>query len=319
MLSVIYGIATGALTADPSAVAPAQGRFSGGAGDPNFFAAAIVAGIMLAMVLFVTARRGGERSLAAGCVGLLALALAASQSRGGMIAGVVLVLAALVLFKRQRAWVLAFVAVVAAVIAAWFSVSPSAWERIQDVDNGGSGRTDLWTLSWRAFEDNPITGVGLFNYSAAAPDYTDESGALSRIDLLMRHEHEVVHNAYLQVLSDTGVVGLVLFLTVIGASVAAAVRAARRFEALGDRAMETISRGVVAATVGVLAASFFISNEVDKRLWVLLAVGPALLAVASRQAGPGSLRPAAQRPVTSLAARSARDTLSANRRRSSPL
>ncbi len=34
--------------------------------------------------------------------------------------------------------------------------------------------------------------------------------------------------------------------------------------------------------IGFLTASFFISDSTDKRLWIVLAMGPALLGVAQR-------------------------------------
>jgi len=52
--------------------------------------------------------------------------------------------------------------------------------------------------------------------------------------------------------------------------------------------MEALTRGLVVALAGILSASFFISAESNKVLWLLLAMGPALLAVArsAEQAPP---------------------------------
>ncbi|MGH3994209.1 MAG: hypothetical protein ACRDSN_17320, partial [Pseudonocardiaceae bacterium] len=59
--------------------------------------------------------------------------------------------------------------------------------------------------------------------------------------------------------------------------------AGRRFEALGRADLEALARAVLVGAIGMLAASFFISAGVDKRLWILLALGPALLAVAEAE------------------------------------
>jgi hypothetical protein len=48
--------------------------------------------------------------------------------------------------------------------------------------------------------------------------------------------------------------------------------------------MELLSRGLLVALAGVLAADFFISEEFSKQLWFLLGLGPALLGVAAAQA-----------------------------------
>jgi hypothetical protein len=44
--------------------------------------------------------------------------------------------------------------------------------------------------------------------------------------------------------------------------------------------MEVMSRALVIALVGTLAADFFISEEFSKQLWLLLALGPAFLGIA---------------------------------------
>jgi len=90
----------------------------------------------------------------------------------------------------------------------------------------------------------------------------------------------VTHNVYLQQLAETGIVGLALLLVVCAACAAGAQIAAGRFEAAGDRAMAALARASTVAMIGLLAASFFISNSTDKRLWIVLALGPALLAAA---------------------------------------
>jgi hypothetical protein len=48
----------------------------------------------------------------------------------------------------------------------------------------------------------------------------------------------------------------------------------------GDERMELATRAVLVALLGILAADFFISGIYSKQLWLLLALGPALLAVA---------------------------------------
>ena len=59
--------------------------------------------------------------------------------------------------------------------------------------------------------------------------------------------------------------------------------------------MEIMARGSVVAMMGVLAANFFISQDSGKVLWLLLALGPALLGVAhvAERDGYGAERSAA--------------------------
>ena len=128
--------------------------------------------------------------------------------------------------------------------------------------------------------DHPVAGVGLAGFPTEAKNYVREPGNLQFVRLIVDQPH-VTHNVYLQQLAETGIVGLALLLAVIGACLAAAERAARRFEALGERALATLARAVGRRDVGFLTASLFISNSTDKRLWIVLALGPALLGAAS--------------------------------------
>jgi hypothetical protein len=47
-----------------------------------------------------------------------------------------------------------------------------------------------------------------------------------------------------------------------------------------------LGRALVIALVGMLAADFFASEQYSKQLWLLLALGPALLALAQRVPDP---------------------------------
>jgi hypothetical protein len=49
-----------------------------------------------------------------------------------------------------------------------------------------------------------------------------------------------------------------------------------------------LARAVLVAAISMLIAAFFLSAAVDGRMWVLLALGPALLGIASRLPEGGS-------------------------------
>jgi O-antigen ligase len=110
-------------------------------------------------------------------------------------------------------------------------------------------------------------------------------GELTFVNFIAERPH-VVHNVYLQTLVEVGLIGLGLFLAVIVASLAAAMRAARRFEARGDFVMSAFARSVFVALLAALVASFFISNGNGFQIWVLLAFGPMLLRLVRRQEDP---------------------------------
>ena len=173
------------------------------------------------------------------------------------------------------------------------ATTPGALERVTTLDNGGNGRTELWTIAWKMSGDNPVVGVGLNQFREQSMDYVREPGNLEFVELIVESPH-IVHNAYLQMLAETGVVGLVLFLTVLALCLGASIRALRLAREADRRDLTALAQGVVVAQAGFLAAMFFLSIGNDFRLWLLLGLGPALLAAvqtSTRPAGPvASLR-----------------------------
>src|SRR4051794_21370729 len=284
LLSIVAGLATSGLNTSATAIDTAsqgEGRFAGGAGDPNFLAAGLVPAIALTAGLATTTRNVIARWALVVAAAILTIGLAATESRGGLVAAAVMLIAAVVFYKRRRAQVLLFFAVALSVGAVWFTTSPSAWHRVTNFDGGGNGRSDLWSVAWQADKDHPILGVGLNNFRVVSADYVRKPGTLHFVDLIAEKPH-VVHNMYLQMFTETGIVGVGAFLFFILACLGAAYRAARRFDELGELALGSLSRAVLVATLGMLTASFFISSAGDFRLWILLAFSPALLALAMR-------------------------------------
>ena len=277
VLGVLTGVATGRVEAgDP--------RLEGGAGDPNFLAAGLVPAIVLAAGIMVAVKSPLVRLGSLVSILVCAYGVAASQSRGGALAFGAVAIVSLFVFRRRRIYVALACLAVVAVGAAYFASTPTAWQRISHVQNGGSGREDLWTVAWRVAKANPVLGVGLNNYEVVAKDYTRVPGTLKNVNKIAEKPH-VVHNTYLEALTETGIIGLALLLFVALNSLYCAFRAGKWFEGMGNLPMEALSRAVVVGTVGIMVAGFFVSAGVDKRLWVLFALGPATLTIARLQAG----------------------------------
>jgi O-antigen ligase len=260
-------------------------RLEGAAGDPNFLAAMIILASVLGLGLAATTRNAAFRVSLVAAIVFLAVAFVSTGSRGGFVAALVTAVAALIVMRGRRVYVVAALLVAVGVAVPALSASPETWQRLTDYDDGGTGRVDLWTVAARMAEDHPVAGVGFNNFRVAAADYVREPGALERVDFLVERPH-FVHNTYLQLLAENGVIGLALFVVFVVGCTRAAWLAAKRFEARGERAMGTLARTVVVALIAMLGASMFLSAAVDQRLWLLLALGPGLLAAARSQESP---------------------------------
>jgi O-antigen ligase len=290
VISVAIGLLDGSLVSSLHG----EARFGGDEGDPNVLAAAILPAIVLAAALLTDTRSSALRGLLLGAIALLIAGLVATESRGGAVAGVVAIVAAFVLFRGRRREVAAVAALALGVAAVTFVSSPGTWERVTSYKND-NGRADLRTVAWRMGMDEPVTGVGLNNFEVRAPDFVREPGALTYVGLIVDDPH-LVHNTYLQLFAEDGIVGLALFLGIVGGCLRAAKLAADRFGARGERQLETLARAVMVATISVLAADLSLSSATEQRLWLLLALGPVLLTVASRDRA--EVRLAGERPTT---------------------
>jgi O-antigen ligase len=233
------------------------------------------------------------RTLAVFAAAAAMAAFFSTFSRGGFVALAVVILAGCVYAGRSRP---AFVAVVIGVILVGSlslqSTTSTAVERL--TSSSTSGRADVWRVGLRMVEAHPVVGVGSGNFTVAEPHYLLVSpGAIKRGEMIL-DTPMVAHNVYLQILAETGVVGLALFLSVIALALGAAIRAVTIFRARGERSSEILGRALVVAMAGILTADFFISDQYSKQLWLLLAIGPALLALARRPpAGSAVVAPGA--------------------------
>jgi len=264
----------------------AEGRFGGGFGDPNLLAAGLVPAIALAVGLYAGSSSGVRVALI-GSIAILAAGLGASGSRGGLVAALISIVAAFALGRGRRLQLAALLATTIVFVGAFVATSsPGTWERVRSFDSGGTGRVDLWTVAWRMTEDHPLTGVGVNNFRSESSQYVFEPGSIEDVGLIVERPH-VVHNVYLQQLAETGVIGLGLFVVVIGAALAGTWRAAVGLDRAGDERGASLARALLIAQLGALSASVFLSNGYDKRIWLLLALGCAMLGIAERRASAG--------------------------------
>jgi len=295
MVLVLGAIVAGAAVAAAYAIIQPAGpegveagaRATGTIGDPNEFAAVLLVGLAVGTG-FVLGRRPGS---AIGLLSLIAVPLCAagiflSLSRGGLVAFAIVLLSGTIFAGRWRAAFSVALALIAIGGMLYFTqfASTSARERITTAGNG-TGRLSLWTVGWRMVEAHPITGVGVGNFQAVSADYALQPGELQRGDLIFSNAPKVTHNTYLELAAEMGFPGALLFIAIVLGGLASALRAAAVWASRGDRRSEALARSVFLGLVGMLAADFFISYMYSKLLWVMIAMGPAMLMLARSEGG----------------------------------
>jgi O-antigen ligase len=298
LLSVVWGLSQGAGDTGIAAADAAAGRLTGATVEANDLALLLVICTVFASALALVPRRAPvARALAVTAAAASMAAFFATFSRGGMVALAVVILAGCVYAGRSRP---AFVALVIGVVlvGAVFlqNTTSGAVQRLTSANT--SGRADIWKVGLRMVRANPIVGIGSGNYTIAEQHYLFVSpGTIQKVGYIL-DTPEPAHNIYLQVLAEMGVVGLSLFLLIIVLSVRSAVQAVTLFNASGDRAMEILGRALVLSLVGVLVADFFAPDQYSKQLWLLFALGPALLSIAKRTPATSATRPGVPMPGT---------------------
>jgi O-antigen ligase len=233
-----------------------------------------------ALALTVMSPSGALRRLAGTCFALGSLTLVLTQSRGGLVAyGAVVLVAVLYLAKsrKTRFWLLALfpiAAVIAVPIIALYSERAAHFDELTAVS-----RLVLFGAAFSMFLSSPIIGVGYGNFRELSA--TMIPGTTVLIDS---------HNLYLQLLSETGIVGLGAFLVIMVGMMRLALRQFRCPRTPFD---QVIGFGAFAAIVSVLVHGlvdflFIGSPQFGALFWLVLGllVANELLRTSSAGASP---------------------------------
>lgn len=290
-LAAVIALASGS-------TATTDDRLAGAVGDANELASLLVTGLILSFALAcVSTSVAWRAAMTASAIACLA-GIFPTLSRGALLALLGALVVWVVIGGPWRGRLLAGLIVVGAIAMLYFGFAASEAARarvttlgpstVAQTSGGGSGRDDIWRVGWRAFKDRPISGQGLGNYAEVTPAFVAQSGLLRRGDLITSSSPKAAHNTYLHILVETGLVGLAAFVAMVGVSFAAGIRAARAFALEGDRRFDFLSRSVIAALAGTLIADIFLSAQYSRVLWITIALGSALAALAGdRRVLPG--------------------------------
>jgi putative inorganic carbon (hco3(-)) transporter len=268
VVTSIYSMASGSYIA---------GDRLGGLFDPNYYAAELIPAVVIAFFLLLTARRALLRVALLAVIGVDLAAFALTQSRGGIIGIAVSCAVAVAFAGRARPRVVVGVLLFCALSAAYVLVfSPS---HLSD-SSGSSGRSDEWRIALRMIRDHPVQGVGLGNYQIVEPAYAKETINLHHVKFVVQ-DRLVAHNSYLELGAELGIVGALLFVSILLIALRRAVVATWRFERAHDE-LEWFARGLVAGAAGMFTAYFFLSAQYEKQLWLVIALLATLATVAHR-------------------------------------
>lgn len=278
-LTAVVGLA---VTSPESGVAsPEEGRLSGGIADPNELAAVLVPALVMGLFWLAVAQGTRARWALGLASALFASALFLTESRGGLVALAVVMVASLVLAGRWRPKVLVVALIVAGLGVTYYSLvaTPESLSRITGFfAGGGTGRTDLWTIATQVIGDHPVLGVAAGNFQVVEPTYAYGTLNITSVEFVV-DTPKVVHNTYLELWAELGFFGLAAFLVLVVGALVVGGRGLRLVVDSEDRTSEALARGLLVGYVGILAALVFISGQYEKQFWLLLGLLSALHAV----------------------------------------
>lgn len=241
-----------------------------------------------ALGLFALARSAQGRVFYLGCMGVITLSIVSSLTRTAMISVVGVALLAFllpwrVLFRSasQKATYSVALAVMAGIVltvaasATFFARVGSIFGGLGSQGDRGAGRTDLWAAALNAYNHHPWLGIGAGNFSSHSLDLLTQTQG---VDIGARYvaQGRLVHNAYLEALTELGPVGLALLALVIGITGWYLVRVFRRARAAGDDAARIVSATLLLALIGLSISMGFLSIALNKPLWIIVGLALAL-------------------------------------------
>lgn len=236
LAEALLGCAQGILSSGALGPGGASVRVFGTFDQPNPFGGYLNLSLALALALALFGRDPRMRWVAGGSSILTLFALYLANSRGallGLVAAVIVIAAVGWRLERQAAIAAAVGAPLIAI--AWvthliplslqdklleqFRVNDvSLTAKVNDANFSTIERLAHWVAGLRMFQSHPLLGVGAGNYGAAYPRY-----AVPGWEESLTH----AHNYYINVAAETGTLGLLAFLAVVGAALYLGWRATR--------------------------------------------------------------------------------------------
>lgn len=259
--------------------------------EPLYFANFLFLPLGVMLGLFFSKQDVVPRQWLLGSLGLVLVVFLLALSRGAFIAVVPFVLAIVILFLRRFLTTTNVIAIFAGLMIIGTTVwgllglvSPEARDRflshatLQDVvaertGESGFGRLKAFEKAVQLWKGEPLTGIGLGNYGPAVAQ-----------DPLIRPPHgwDIVNNQYLELLAETGIVGLLLMLLFWGWLV---IRSFVTFFKSRDPLVRAVLGGLTAAFIAILIQYNFFSTLYIMHIWVAVGLLVALQNMALFPAG----------------------------------
>jgi hypothetical protein len=214
-------------------------------------AAGLIAAICILGAIGLTASRGAAVGLAAILAVMALLRSVSLRHVGAILAGATFLV---LLFPGYRERLMNTAKV--------FQKAKGA-KSVQYTDIAVQGRITEMAAALLVFREHPVLGVGPGNFPF---HFVREAG---RLGFQVHSERRLAHCAYLEIAAETGLLGLVCFLGIIGVTAQQLYQARTLAQ---DREMRGLVDGLLLSQVGMVVTSVFLSFAFIRYHWFMFAL-----------------------------------------------
>jgi O-antigen ligase len=281
-------ISTVSLLTVRAAIEPLKGgklirmtNFFGGIGDdPNEMGVLLLAMFPLPLYMISQEKSVIKKIFYVVAAVIFLLCIIRTRSRGAFV-GLLVVFAVLLWDNRKKVGTIVLILLIGLYGA--FHAHESFWERMLTMQSKETIEADYSAFS-RIIEaqyaidlikTRPLLGFGIGNFKEAKVRVLHLDESSKDADL-------VTHNTYLELAAETGIIGLLFFLTIVFLSLRYFTFAIKIFgKEDGNTNLHFIAKSLRAGFLGVLVTLFFLSEEFNRIIyqWIALAVVLKYLAI----------------------------------------
>lgn len=235
-------------------------------GDPNDLALVLLTPLSLALAMTFNAGSRAGRLFGLAATVVVAAAIIATQSRGGLL-GILAVLFVVGQWHIRSIWLRIAVVVIGA-LALFYMMDIGnrasggyAEVSAKGIDDSSKIRLIVWQAAINMAAENPFNGVGLNNFASNLYLYTPQ----------WFHMAMVPHSAWFQVLGETGIPGILIFLTMVLTALRSAYVSMERLQGLPvDPCVRILSMGLLSSLVGYCVAATFLTAGFGWQVYLLV-------------------------------------------------
>lgn len=259
-------------------------RPSGPVADANYYGQLLLIVLPLGLYLLLEGRNRRVRLCGLFSCAALTAALVFTYSRGDALALVFLIGAAVVYKRPRPAFLVAGTVGLVALVPLLPSNYVSRLSTLVDIVQGNQqailqeysirGRVGAVDAAINMFLDYPILGVGRENYPLYQAQY------LAGTQVAYQSKGIPPHDLYLEIATESGIVGIVIFLGIVVTAGRAVLESRRIFLQAGDRPQAELASWLGIGLMSYLVSSLFLHGAYLYMFWLQIIAIVALRQVA---------------------------------------